>query len=590
MSVTLHVNETFVFRDEWKSFTPHENSLALEHGFNALLINRQVSCVPTQSGYEEEKQRILDESAKLLELKNAQLQRASDEYRLLQAQAQDQIHQTKQQAQDQIHQIKQQMQQHIQQQIQQHVDEEKRNNDKLYSAKLEGMTLSMNAMVSKNLSQTQETIRTYQQSMQELTNQISHLEEQLRMQQQLIKENENAMSGDVIDAEIKQREQAMQLENETVRRRMYEETEALRRRIYEENEAARQRLQEEYTSRLSLTTEQHNKTVQLLQSQVEANAALADKSKCVSRLQASVDEKLDDFAETLEPLKAMLSTNKGKGAFGEDRVEEIISEHFPAADISDSSKRGKSGDRMFILDGLTFIVEIKNTAKISTVLINEFLEVVNRRQGEVDCCIMASLRAPFPGKGRLKIEIIDRCVVGYVQIVDENVLVCLVEVMKQYSRLCKEMTSLRDSNESMYVSIVGGITEFINGSLDDLTATADTFVKLRRMTKELLAQVEDGEKRVVQIKDKIGSFLSKFSQIKVKENSFVPPTFRMDELVKIRDMKGKRTITAICKLLKRDKTYLKERGKLKDILAIADKIKGKVDSTSSGSDSDSDSD
>lgn len=556
MIVSIEVDDSFIFKEEWKKFDAIANGQAIAHGFSALLL---ASNVRTYDSSDSESYTIPNADKKVYDLE-IELRLCKAQYEEIKAQYDDIINQNAHNLQ-----LDRERNSYNERVLRQGFEQEKMG------------LLMKNAEECERIKQGyEETIRntrlrdqeTYEDTIARLRKQIVDLRvpaNDLQREYHEKIENERLRMNDMIAAERNK------IERELIQ--IHERMDAERLRMNQHMDAEQLRM----TQCMEAERKQHAETIHLLKEQL-------DKTKYIKRLGDSMEEHFTDFTSTLEPLKTMMSTNKGKGNFGEERVEEIITENFPTCDISDVSKRGKSGDRMFILDGLRFIVEVKNTAKVSTDLINEFLTVVERRKNEVQCFIMVSLRAPFPGKGRLHIDVNGSCIVGYVQLVDESALTCLIEVMKQYSTTIRNMIVSRDSNESLYVNLVGGITEFINASLDDFTHASEAYTRMKQQVQELMRSIDDGDKRISDIKNRLTTFTSKFTQIKLRDNTFITPTFTDDELRKIRDMKKKRTLEAISSAIGRDKTYIKARGKMKDIIKMAKNYE--TDDSSSDDDSD----
>ena len=109
--------------------------------------------------------------------------------------------------------------------------------------------------------------------------------------------------------------------------------------------------------------------------------------------------------------------NMAKGDFGETIIEKQLSQWWPESVIEDRSGESQCGDRLWRLNELRAMVEVKNVQSVRHSEIQKFERdlQVNTKNGQCNGAIFCSLKSEtIPGKGKFKLEFYKNIPVIYI--------------------------------------------------------------------------------------------------------------------------------------------------------------------------------
>jgi len=135
--------------------------------------------------------------------------------------------------------------------------------------------------------------------------------------------------------------------------------------------------------------------------------------------------------------------NMAKGDFGESIIENQIAQWWPESVIEDRSAESQCGDRLWKLNELRALVEVKNVQSVRHSEIQKFERdlQVNTKNGQCNGAIFCSLKSEtIPGKGKFKLEFNQNVPVVYIAntMADLGFMRFGFEVLINVQSICKE--------------------------------------------------------------------------------------------------------------------------------------------------------
>jgi len=188
--------------------------------------------------------------------------------------------------------------------------------------------------------------------------------------------------------------------------------------------------------------------------------------------------------------------NMAKGDFGETIIENQILQWWPESVIEDRSGESQSGDRLWKLNDLRALVEVKNVQSVRHSEIQKFERdlQVNITNGQCNGAIFCSLKSEtIPGKGKFKLEFYNNIPIIYIAntMSDLNFMRFGFEVLINVRPLCEnniQDASTGRPNEKAEGTVL--LKTKINSFVQDLVQRFSTMTQNVATLKSVTASQE----------------------------------------------------------------------------------------------------
>lgn len=216
--------------------------------------------------------------------------------------------------------------------------------------------------------------------------------------------------------------------------------------------------------------------------------------------------------------------NSTKGDFGENVVEQHITNWYPRSSLQDMSGQTAKGDRLWKYGNMRCLIEVKNVQIIKNLDVQKFERDISIgiKDGYCDCAVFVSLKAEnIPTKGTF-----------YMEFVDSHPVLYVGGVYKDVHMLKIALDSIIQLQDAMKV--------FQSDDSEDITA-ANSLLKdnVSHYVKAMCSRVNDVMKNITSLKtliaqqEKTVSEMLKSCDMFVKSNPFV-----MDATTQVSEMNG----------------------------------------------------